>query len=347
MFSKSFFKSTFQRRSVFKTVAAALALCSVPVCLRAAFGAPTLQAQPALAEAHCMDDEAGGLIQIRVIGFGAHGFAALEYVAAFPAPGLSFVLPEILSGARGQTIDNAIDRLLDCKQTVVLLVDESDVEQTRQAVLVGKRAKAHGLVVIGVALAGRSDTAAKTFAHSAAHDLAGSMHSFVRLNALESGTALGGRAGPGSTAATLLSLTSGLASVCNLVPIAIAVDYEDVLTVLGRPARLSVGIGMAAGGDRVLVAVAAAMADLGPDWANSCRVHGLLVTVAAAPGQLRLSECKAAFNAVRSNFNEQVHLIYAATADTRLAGQTSELINGKGATGNGQLRVTIMATSLR
>ena len=85
------------------------------------------------------------------------------------------------------------------------------------------------------------------------------------------------------------------------------------------------------------------MANLGPDWTNSCRMQGLLVTVAAAPGQLRLSECKAAMNAVRHHFGEQVHVIYAVAADAQLAVQTSQLINGAAA--NGQLRVTVMATS--
>lgn len=314
MFRNTFFKRAFQRRFLFKAAASAFALLQVPGRVRAA----VLPAEADLVAATPeLDDSCGGLVQIRVIGFGAAGVLALERAAMYPAPGLSFLQFE--SAASSQ---KAIKKALDCVHTVVLLVDESDSAQVRQAMLLGNQAKSQGLLTIGVALAVQN-TADGTAEQTGSGDFSGSVHSFMRLETLtETGMT-------DHATAVLRSLTHDLACMCN-VQSDIGVDYEDVLTVLGEPVQLASGSGTASGPDRARLAAEIAVAKVWPEPGNCKRVKGLLVMISAAPGTMRLKESQAAINAVRYRFDKEAYCIYGIIHDEH-AGD--------------QLRVSVLATA--
>lgn len=314
MFSSVFFRVAFGRRFLFKAAKSALALLNVPMQVQAAVLPVNKDLTAAGPEA---DQACGGLVQIRVIGFGATGAVALERAATYPAPGLSFLQFE----SAGQN-HKAIARALDCVNTVVLLVDQTDSEQVRHAMALGNHSKSQGLLTIGVALDSQN-TATDLSEKAGPGDLTGSVHSFMRLGvSAETGMA-------DHAKAVLRSLTRDLACMCNEAN-NVGVDYEDVLTILGEPAQLSVGTGMANGPGRAQLAAEMAVSKAWPEPKIRNRVKGLLVMVSGAPGKLRLKESQAAMNTVRHQFQEEAYCIYGVIDDEH-AGD--------------QLRVTVLATA--
>lgn len=315
-------------------MASTLILAHTPASLQADQASSTSQLQRRLAGSFYEEETDSGLgfVQIRVIGFGLAGTTALTLVAKYPVLGLSFVdhaQTEFVSSAPEKMIFSAIDRLLGRAHALVLLVDESDAAQTKQATLVSNRAKTQGLLTIGVALAaglGTSDAAS-----TVSNDFTTSVHSFIRLVALDAQHTTSG------TAAVLHSLTAGLATLCNVQGY-VGVDYEDVRTILQWPARLAVGVGIAGGSDRARVATLAAMANAQP---TPLGIHGaqrLLVIVSAPPNALRLSECKEAMNTVRGALSKDAHCIFGTMHSDLLSDQW-------GGPASDQMQVTVMATS--
>ena len=271
------------------------------------------------------EEPESGLVQIRVIGFGAEGTAAVANLEKHPAPGLSFMQYKPPKQAGGKQKSGGIaasslgdfDSWLECAQTLVLIVDENDVDLHRDAIALGRHAMAQGLLTIGVRLDGNvgEDQGEDHSQCGFFEELDASMHSCIRL------AFLGNQIAHNRTALVLHSLTTGLAKLCN-VQGSISVDYEDVLSVLGEPARLSVGVGAASGSERGLIAAQAALANLRPAVLSPESVQTALIMLSAVPGQLRLSETKLAMNTVSAALGEGTHCIYGVYFDELPVDQT-------------------------
>jgi cell division GTPase FtsZ len=212
-------------------------------------------------------------------------------------------------------------------------MDGSDAAISHDAISLGKRAKAQGLLTIAVVLGANSDVRpdADQFSDGFLEALAAGTHVSVRLETPKN------QMDCDRTAIVLQSLTSGLANLCNLQA-SINVDYEDVLTVLGNPARLSVGVGTAIGGERALVAAQAALADVRPAVRNPELVQGVLIMISARQYQLRLSECRIAMNTIRAAFGPDAHCIYGVYCSELPAGKTAGEMNDR-------IEITIFVTS--
>lgn len=320
MFGDTFFKLAFQRRFLLQTAASALAFARVPALVQAA-ALPVggdLTTGAAGPQDFWVEPES---IQIRAISFGAGGAVALARVARYRAPGLSFVRFESALALTGSS-QRAIARVLEGVHAVLLLVDENDNAQLGQALALGQQAKSQGLLTMGVALAAQDkDTANEAAQSSRPDELAGSVHSFIRLEVLaETGLS-------DHDIAVLRGLTHDLAFTWNQGYVGI--DHEDVLTVLGEPARLAVGCGAASGVDRARLAAEKALEKVWPDPKSRQRVRCFLVILAAAPGGFRLSESREAMKTVQACFSSEAFCLYSVI-ESQHAGA--------------QLHVTVLAT---
>ena len=240
--------------------------------------------------------------------------AAVAELEKYPAPGLAFVqyTPTLPDDDRGklrgtaERIHDVTGRWLECAQTLVLVVDEKDTAGCRDAVELGQRGKAQGLLTIGAVLGRTTSALRETDCPTAAGwtELAASTHCCIHLETPETGKTAD------RTVLVLHSLTTGLASVCN-VQTHIGVDYDDVLTILGEPARLSVGVGVSSGDGRALAAAHAAVADLRPSVSHPEAVQGILIMLSPRPGEHLLWETKLAMNTIRAAFGPDPHCIYS------------------------------------
>lgn len=115
LFNKPLFKQAVQRRFLLRAAASGLVLLQMPGRMQAA----TLSIGAYLAAAAPEQDGPNGeLVQIRAIGFGEGGAAALAHVAKYPVPGLSFLQVESATALAG-SFKRTITKALDGAQTVV------------------------------------------------------------------------------------------------------------------------------------------------------------------------------------------------------------------------------------
>ena len=109
------------------------------------------------------------------------------------------------------------------------------------------------------------------------------------------------------------------------------VDFEDVKTVMSEPGKAMMGTANAGGPDRATKAADAAVACPLLEGIDLSGAKGVLVLIAAARANFRLSESKAAMNTIRRYAAEDTHVIFGAAYDESLGDQ---------------LRVTVIATGL-
>ncbi len=115
------------------------------------------------------------------------------------------------------------------------------------------------------------------------------------------------------------------------VPCHVGVDFEDVRTVLGRSGSAQVGTALGRGPDRARIAVEQALASPLLDGFNLAKAQSALVLISAAQERFRLSDSKAAMNAIRAGLSPEAHIIYGTTYDDELGDV---------------IRVTLIATGL-
>ncbi|MEK8025664.1 MAG: cell division protein FtsZ [Pseudomonadota bacterium] len=109
------------------------------------------------------------------------------------------------------------------------------------------------------------------------------------------------------------------------------VDFEDVKTVMSEPGKAMMGTAVSGGPDRATRAAEAAVACPLLEGVDLSGARGVLVLIAAAKQNFKLSESKAAMNTIRRYAAEEAHVIFGAAYDESLGDQ---------------LRVTVIATGL-
>jgi cell division protein FtsZ len=109
------------------------------------------------------------------------------------------------------------------------------------------------------------------------------------------------------------------------------VDFEDVKTVMSEPGKAMMGTANASGPDRSTKAAEAAVACPLLEGIDLSGARGVLVLIAAARANFKLSESKMAMNTIRRYAAEDAHIIFGAAYDESLGDQ---------------LRVTVIATGL-
>jgi cell division protein FtsZ len=115
------------------------------------------------------------------------------------------------------------------------------------------------------------------------------------------------------------------------VPGLVNVDFEDVKTVMSEPGKAMMGTAHAGGPDRATKAAEMAVACPLLEGIDLSGARGVLVLIAAAKGNFKLSESRNAMNTIRRYAAEDAHVIYGTAYDESLGDQ---------------LRVTVIATGL-
>lgn len=269
------------------------------------------------------DDDTGGDTQILVIGFGALGAAALAHLAVRVEPGLTLlpaadtaqIAKEALTALPSQ--DAPLAPLLGGAHVLVLLVDEADAAQTELATAVARAARGKLRLVTGVALSGpggmdglMQDVAAR----ERSEDLAASVQHFVRLDmGVDSHI-------PPDTSAVLQSLTADMAYLCNRQCYN-GVDFEDLMTVMTMPGRLTIGIGTASGPDRAQLAAHLAISRTWPDRGHQPLQFSVMSIVSGASGSIQLAEVSLALRTLKPLIDPNQHFIYAGISNDTLGDQ--------------------------
>ena len=109
------------------------------------------------------------------------------------------------------------------------------------------------------------------------------------------------------------------------------VDFEDVKTVMSEPGKAMMGTAQASGPDRATKAAEMAVACPLLEGIDLSGARGVLVLIAAAKSNFKLSESRNAMNTIRRYAADDAHVIYGTAYDDTLGDQ---------------LRVTVIATGL-
>ncbi|MBH9552366.1 cell division protein FtsZ [Inhella gelatinilytica] len=128
----------------------------------------------------------------------------------------------------------------------------------------------------------------------------------------------------------LKNAVGGISDVIHL-PSLVNLDFQDVRTVMQEPGKALMGTAQAGGPDRASKAAEAAMACPLLDGVNLTGARGVLVLIAASRATFKLSESRAAMNAIKRLAHEDAHVIYGTAYDDSLGDQ---------------LRITVIATGL-
>jgi cell division protein FtsZ len=115
------------------------------------------------------------------------------------------------------------------------------------------------------------------------------------------------------------------------VPGLVNVDFEDVKTVMSEPGKAMMGTAQAGGPDRATKAAEMAVACPLLEGIDLSGARGVLVLIAAAKSNFKLSESRNAMNTIRRYAADDAHVIYGTAYDDTLGDQ---------------LRVTVIATGL-
>jgi cell division protein FtsZ len=128
----------------------------------------------------------------------------------------------------------------------------------------------------------------------------------------------------------LRNAVGGISDVIH-VPGLVNVDFEDVKTVMSEPGKAMMGTAQATGPDRATKAAEMAVACPLLEGIDLSGARGVLVLIAAAKGNFKLSESRNAMNTIRRYAADDAHVIYGTAYDETLGDQ---------------LRVTVIATGL-
>ncbi|HVK31099.1 MAG TPA: cell division protein FtsZ [Burkholderiaceae bacterium] len=128
----------------------------------------------------------------------------------------------------------------------------------------------------------------------------------------------------------LRNAVGGISDVIH-VPGLVNVDFEDVKTVMSEPGKAMMGTAQAQGPDRATKAAEMAVACPLLEGIDLSGARGVLVLIAAAKGNFKLSESRNAMNTIRRYAADDAHVIYGTAYDESLGDQ---------------LRVTVIATGL-
>ncbi len=128
----------------------------------------------------------------------------------------------------------------------------------------------------------------------------------------------------------LKNAISSISDLINYIGL-VAVDFEDVRTVMGGMGRAMMGYAAAADVNRSRIAAEQAVASplLGGDNLSSAK--GILVNITAAKGNLKMKEVNKVMNSVKKFAAEDAHIIFGAVYDERMGDA---------------LRVTVVVTGL-
>jgi cell division protein FtsZ len=128
----------------------------------------------------------------------------------------------------------------------------------------------------------------------------------------------------------LRNAVGGISDVIH-VPGLVNVDFEDVKTVMSEPGKAMMGTAQAGGPDRATKAAEMAVACPLLEGIDLSGARGVLVLIAAAKSNFKLSESRNAMNTIRRYAADDAHVIYGTAYDDGLGDQ---------------LRVTVIATGL-
>jgi cell division protein FtsZ len=128
----------------------------------------------------------------------------------------------------------------------------------------------------------------------------------------------------------LRNAVGGISDVIH-VPGLVNVDFEDVKTVMSEPGKAMMGTAQAGGPDRATKAAEMAVACPLLEGIDLSGARGVLVLIAAAKNNFKLSESRNAMNTIRRYAADDAHVIYGTAYDDTLGDQ---------------LRVTVIATGL-
>lgn len=128
----------------------------------------------------------------------------------------------------------------------------------------------------------------------------------------------------------LKNAVGGISDIIH-IPGLVNVDFEDVKTVMSEPGKAMMGTAQASGPDRAAKAAEAAVACPLLEGIDLSGARGVLVLIAAAKGNFKLSESRNAMNAIKRYASEEAHIIYGTAYDESLGDS---------------LRVTVIATGL-
>jgi len=129
----------------------------------------------------------------------------------------------------------------------------------------------------------------------------------------------------------LKTAIGGMVEIINL-PGIVGNLFHDVRHIMAESGgRAMLGIALASGPDRGRLAAEAAVACPMLEGVNLMEAKGVLLTIRAARGKLKLSESKLVLNTIRAKLSPEAHLLYGTTFDDSL---------------NDDLRVTVVVTGL-
>ncbi len=128
----------------------------------------------------------------------------------------------------------------------------------------------------------------------------------------------------------LRNAVGGISDVIH-VPGLVNVDFEDVKTVMSEPGKAMMGTAQAGGPDRATKAAEMAVACPLLEGIDLSGARGVLVLIAAAKSNFKLSESRNAMNTIRRYAADDAHVIYGTAYNDTLGDQ---------------LRVTVIATGL-
>jgi cell division protein FtsZ len=109
---------------------------------------------------------------------------------------------------------------------------------------------------------------------------------------------------------------SGFADIIN-VQGHVAVDFEDVRTVMGQPGKAMMGFALASGPDRARIAAEQSLTHPLFEGLDLSGAQGVLVMVAAG-SSFRLGESKLAMSTIRAHASPHAHIIYGTIYDEAL-----------------------------
>jgi cell division protein FtsZ len=128
----------------------------------------------------------------------------------------------------------------------------------------------------------------------------------------------------------LKNAVGGISDIIH-VPGLVNVDFEDVKTVMSEPGKAMMGTAQATGPDRATKAAEAAVACPLLEGIDLSGARGVLVLIAAARANFKLSESRNAMNAIKRYASDEAHIIYGTAYDESLGDA---------------LRITVIATGL-
>ena len=105
------------------------------------------------------------------------------------------------------------------------------------------------------------------------------------------------------------------------VPGLVNVDFEDVKTVMSEPGKAMMGTAQAGGPDRATKAAEMAVACPLLEGIDLSGARGVLVLIAAAKSNFKLSESRNAMNTIRRYAADDAHVIYGTAYDDSLGDQ--------------------------